>query len=98
MKNKKILLALATGSLGLASMLWAAAPKTPATPKKAPAKLQSPAPEHDLPEGNVNANSNESYEPKFEIKSPPAPFQTPEQEIKTFKLPPGFHIELVASE
>jgi mono/diheme cytochrome c family protein/glucose/arabinose dehydrogenase len=29
---------------------------------------------------------------------PPAPVLTPQQELKTFKLPPGFHIELVAAE
>jgi glucose/arabinose dehydrogenase/mono/diheme cytochrome c family protein len=95
--NKKLLLALATGSLGLASVLWAQVPKP--SQRKAPAAAKTQAPvEHDLPEGNVNAKSTESYEPKFEIKSPPAPYLTPEQAIKTFKLPPGFHIELVASE
>ena len=31
-------------------------------------------------------------------KIPPAPPLTPEQALKTFKLPPGFHIEVVASE
>ncbi len=31
-------------------------------------------------------------------KIPPAPPLTPEQALKSFKLPPGFHIELVASE
>jgi mono/diheme cytochrome c family protein/glucose/arabinose dehydrogenase len=97
MKKQKILLALATGSFGLASALWAAAPKAPAPPKRVTAKVQAPI-EHDLPEGNVNAKSTESFEPKFEIKSPPAPYLTPEQAIKTFKLPPGFHIELVAAE
>jgi mono/diheme cytochrome c family protein/glucose/arabinose dehydrogenase len=29
---------------------------------------------------------------------PPAPVLSPEEELKTFKLPPGFHMELVASE
>ncbi len=29
---------------------------------------------------------------------PPAPVLSPQEELKTFKLPPGFHIELVASE
>ncbi|MEO5801902.1 MAG: PVC-type heme-binding CxxCH protein [Verrucomicrobiota bacterium] len=31
-------------------------------------------------------------------KIPPAPVLTPEQALKSFKLAPGFHIELVASE
>jgi len=29
---------------------------------------------------------------------PPAPVLSPQEELKTFKLPPGFHIELVAAE
>lgn len=38
-------------------------------------------------------------QPKYHIKEiPPAPVRTPEEELKTFKLPPGFKIELVASE
>jgi mono/diheme cytochrome c family protein/glucose/arabinose dehydrogenase len=38
-------------------------------------------------------------QPKYHIKEiPPAPVRTPEEERKTFKLPPGFRIELVASE
>ena len=38
-------------------------------------------------------------QPKYHIKEiPPAPVRTPEEELKTFKLPPGFHMELVASE
>ena len=32
------------------------------------------------------------------IKVPPAPVLTPEQELATFKLPPGFHAELVAGD
>ena len=37
--------------------------------------------------------------PKYHIAViPPAPVRTPEEELKTFKLPPGFHIELVACE
>jgi glucose/arabinose dehydrogenase/mono/diheme cytochrome c family protein len=34
--------------------------------------------------------------PSFPV--PPSPALTPDQELKTFKLAPGFHIELVASE
>src|SRR6476469_2535255 len=38
-------------------------------------------------------------QPKYHIKEiPPAPVRTAEQELKTFKLPPGFKIELVAAE
>src|SRR6476469_615078 len=38
-------------------------------------------------------------QPKYHIKEiPPAPVRTPEEELKTFKLPPGFRIELVAAE
>ncbi len=39
-------------------------------------------------------------QPKYHIKGeiPPAPVRTPEEEQKTFKLPPGFRIELVAAE
>ncbi len=38
-------------------------------------------------------------QPKWKIDhSPPAPALTPEQELKTFKLPAGFHMELVAAE
>jgi mono/diheme cytochrome c family protein/glucose/arabinose dehydrogenase len=37
--------------------------------------------------------------PKYHIKEiPPAPIRTPDEELKTFKLPPGFHMELVAAE
>ncbi len=32
------------------------------------------------------------------IKVPPAPILTPEQQLATFKLPPGFKVELVASD
>src|SRR4051812_13786222 len=32
------------------------------------------------------------------IKIPPAPVLTPEKEAATFKLQPGFHAELVASD
>src|SRR5438270_138404 len=97
MKKTHFLIALATGSV-VASALWAAAPAKP-TRKPAPPKPAAATPaEHDLPEGNVNANSNESYEPKFTINSPPAPYLPPDQALKTLKLPPGFHAELVASE
>src|SRR5258708_5137861 len=38
-------------------------------------------------------------QPKYHIKEiPPAPVRTVEEELKTFKLPPGFRIELVATE
>jgi len=38
-------------------------------------------------------------QPKWHIKEiPPAPVRTPDEELKTFKLPPGFRIELVAAE
>lgn len=38
-------------------------------------------------------------QPKWHLSYvPPAPVLTPEEEIKTFNLPPGFHMELVASE
>src|SRR5258706_2395686 len=38
-------------------------------------------------------------QPKYHIKEiPPAPVRTAEEELKTFKLPPGFRIELVASD
>jgi putative membrane-bound dehydrogenase-like protein len=39
-------------------------------------------------------------QPTYKLKGPipPAPILTPEQELKTFKLPPGFQIELVAAE
>ena len=37
--------------------------------------------------------------PKYHIKEiPSAQVRTPEEELKTFKLPPGFRIELVAAE
>ncbi|MDB5322571.1 MAG: dehydrogenase [Phycisphaerales bacterium] len=37
--------------------------------------------------------------PKYHIKEiPPAPVRTADEELKTFKLPPGFRIELVASD
>jgi mono/diheme cytochrome c family protein/glucose/arabinose dehydrogenase len=40
-----------------------------------------------------------SQQPKYHIKEiPPAPIRTPNEELKTFKLPPGFRIELVATE
>src|SRR4051812_35116149 len=32
------------------------------------------------------------------IKTPPAPILTPEQQLATFKLPPGFKVELVAAD
>ncbi len=38
-------------------------------------------------------------QPKYHIKEiPPAPILSPEEELKTFKLPAGFHMELVAAE
>ena len=38
-------------------------------------------------------------QPKWKIDHiPPAPVLTPAEAMKTFKLPPGFHLELVASE
>lgn len=38
-------------------------------------------------------------QPKYHIEHiPPAPIQTPEQELKSFKVPAGFHVELVAAE
>jgi len=38
-------------------------------------------------------------QPKYHIKEiPPAPIRTPDEEAKTFKLPPGFRMELVANE
>src|SRR6476469_8278988 len=38
-------------------------------------------------------------QPKYHIKEiPPAPVRTAEEELKPFKLPPGFRIELVASD
>lgn len=38
-------------------------------------------------------------QPKWHIDHiPPAPVLTPQEELKTFKLPPGFHMELVAAE
>lgn len=38
-------------------------------------------------------------QPKYHIKFiPPAPILSPQDELKTFKLPPGFHMELVAAE
>jgi mono/diheme cytochrome c family protein/glucose/arabinose dehydrogenase len=99
MNKKHFLIAIAAGSVALASALWAASP-SPAKPARRPAAKSGPAAAapQDLPEGNVNANSNESYEPKFTINSPPAPYLPPDQALKTLKLPPGFHAELVASE
>jgi len=38
-------------------------------------------------------------QPKYHIKEiPPAPILPPQDELKSFKLPAGFHMELVASE
>jgi mono/diheme cytochrome c family protein/glucose/arabinose dehydrogenase len=38
-------------------------------------------------------------QPKWHLDHiPPAPVLTPQEELKTFKLPPGFHMELVAAE
>jgi mono/diheme cytochrome c family protein/glucose/arabinose dehydrogenase len=38
-------------------------------------------------------------QPKYHIDFiPPAPVRTAEEELKTFKVPPGFHVELVAAE
>jgi mono/diheme cytochrome c family protein/glucose/arabinose dehydrogenase len=38
-------------------------------------------------------------QPKYHIAHiPPAPVRTPDEELKTFKLPTGFHMELVAAE
>lgn len=48
--------------------------------------------------GNSGGDLNKQR-PKYHIdRIPPAPVLTPEQELKTFKLPPGFHMELVAAE
>lgn len=46
-----------------------------------------------------NGGDLEKQKPHWHIDHiPPAPVLSPEQELKTFKLPPGFKIELVASE
>jgi mono/diheme cytochrome c family protein/glucose/arabinose dehydrogenase len=38
-------------------------------------------------------------QPKYHIAHiPPAPVLSPDEELKTFRLPPGFHMELVAAE
>jgi glucose/arabinose dehydrogenase len=38
-------------------------------------------------------------QPKYHIKEiPPAPVRSPAEELKTFKLPPGFRMELLAAE
>src|SRR3954470_16226430 len=44
------------------------------------------------------ARQQEPFEPKFAINSPPAPARSPQEELATFKLPPGFRAELVATE
>jgi mono/diheme cytochrome c family protein/glucose/arabinose dehydrogenase len=36
--------------------------------------------------------------PEIKFPLPPPPVLTPQEELKTFKLPPGFHAEVVASE
>jgi mono/diheme cytochrome c family protein/glucose/arabinose dehydrogenase len=46
------------------------------------------------PGGDLN-----KQQPKYHIDFiPPAPVRTAEEELKTFKVPPGFHVELVAAE
>jgi len=48
--------------------------------------------------GNDN-NDLSKQQPKYTIKEiPPAPILSAEQALKSFKLPPGFRIEVVASE
>lgn len=48
--------------------------------------------------GNAGGDLSKQ-QPKWHIDHiPPAPVLTPEEELKTFKLPPGFHMELVAAE
>src|SRR6266550_452201 len=44
-------------------------------------------------------NDLSKQQPTYKIKQiPPAPVLKPDDELKTFKLPPGFHLELVAAE
>jgi mono/diheme cytochrome c family protein/glucose/arabinose dehydrogenase len=47
---------------------------------------------------NPKPRQTESFEPKFTINSPPAPALSPEEALRSFKLPPGLQIELAAAE
>jgi len=45
--------------------------------------------------GDQNATA---WPPPFQTGSGDSPVLSPDQEMKTFFLPPGYHVELVASE
>src|SRR5690348_13392665 len=47
---------------------------------------------------NGDKNGEQQIDPIPLSKIPPAPLLSPEDALKTFKLAPGFHIELVAAE
>src|SRR5881397_1963773 len=42
--------------------------------------------------------STTPWPPPFQMASAVSPVLSPDQEMKTFFLPPGYHVELVASE
>jgi mono/diheme cytochrome c family protein/glucose/arabinose dehydrogenase len=67
-----------------------------AKPGAAEAKPAITAPEPE-PTGPKRAGGG-PVNPEIKFKLPPPPALTPEQEMKTFKLPSGFKVELVASE
>ncbi len=73
----------------------------PGTEAKPPAPVEAPKPAiikaEPEPTGPKRAGGG-PLNPEIKFKLPPPPVLTPEEEMKTFKLPPGFKVELVASE
>jgi glucose/arabinose dehydrogenase/mono/diheme cytochrome c family protein len=78
----------------LSLVLCAAAAGAPAPSATAPRAATQPEPE---PAGPPRAGGGPTN-PEIKFPLPPPPVLTPQEEVKTFKLPPGFHAEVVASE
>src|SRR6187397_2257467 len=66
------------------------APQTPVAP---PAQAPAPAPQGNRGGPARNPNEGADFTPK-----PPVPPRSPEDEARSFYLPPGYRLELVAAE
>src|SRR5690348_13226242 len=86
------------------SFLLAAAdindPKPPADRSISTSPTAGQSPSSNLPATNPTTRpaSRPTANTMEHFPAPPAPPLTPAEEMKTFTLPPGYHIELVASE
>ncbi|HEX5244652.1 MAG TPA: hypothetical protein VFW23_15420, partial [Tepidisphaeraceae bacterium] len=95
MKRRYTLLTLALLPVGLLSAR--AADSTPDNSKPAAVQLANPAPQ-TRPTAAATRSSRLTADTLEHYPAPPAPPLTPEEALKSFTLPAGFHIEVVASE